>query len=174
MSTWSSEASVLILALITLDRYLSVVRPFAEKSTSKSIAFGLLSFIWLFSFLLAFLPLSGLFDGYFEHFYSSNGLCVPLQIHNPYDTGWEYSLALFVILNTVVFSFILYAYGKMLRVIRASGLSLRTNQENHDGILAIRFSLVVLTDFLCWGPVILAKVLAMTGVWAKHVKLFSF
>jgi len=151
------------LALITLDRYTSIVRPLSAKSTSMSSAVGLVSLLWLFSFLLSYLPLSGLLRDYFHDFYGTNALCMPLQIHNPYDAGWEYSFLLFVLLNTLVFVFIFYAYWKMLLTIRQSAMALRTNQENQDGILATRFSLVVLTDFLCWGPIILTRIVAMTG-----------
>lgn len=167
LSTWSSEASVLILALITFDRYLSIARPFAQKSTSMRAALGLVVILWLTSFLLSYLPLSGLFNGYFGHFYGSNGLCLPLQIHNPYDSGWEYSFSLFVLLNSLVFLFIFYSYWKMLKTIRNSALTLRTNQEHQDGILAKRFSLIVLTDFLCWGPIITVKLLAMSGIYSR-------
>ncbi len=163
LSTWSSEASVLILALITLDRYLSIVQPFAEKPATLFYAVGLVTVLWLTSFLLAYLPLSGLGSSYFQDFYSSNGLCLPLQIHNPYDPGWEYSFVLFLLFSSLIFVFIFYAYWKMLRVIRQSSVTLRTNQEKQDGVLAMRFSLIVLTNFLCWAPVIVAKGLAMGG-----------
>ena len=163
LSTWSSEASVLILALITLDRYLSIVRPFAEKKTTMPIAIGLITILWVISLSLAYLPLSGFFVEYFYDFYTTNGLCLPLQIHNPYDSGWEYSFTLFIVLNTIVFTFILYAYWRMLRIIQNSSVNVRTNQQKQDGILAMRFSLIVLTDFLCWAPVITAKSLAMCG-----------
>jgi len=100
-----------------------------------STAVGLVSPLWLFSFLLSYLPLSGLLRNYFHDFYGTNALCMPLQIDNPYEAGCEYSFLFFVLLNTLVFAFIFSAYWKMLLTIRQSAMSLRTNQENQDAIL---------------------------------------
>ncbi|CAG7830412.1 unnamed protein product [Allacma fusca] len=167
LSTVSSEASVLILTLITLDRYFSIVRPFAAERSRASIspALAIISFLWIVSFSLSYLPLSGVFVQFFgTDFYSTNGLCLPLHIHNPFDPAWEYSFFLFVILNSTAFSFICFAYWRMLRIIRSSSLTIRSTQQKQDTLLAKRFGLVVLTDFLCWAPVIIAKTLAMSGV----------
>ena len=158
--------SVLILSLITLDRYLSIARPFADKSfmTSFVSAFMLTMSLWLVSFLLSFIPLTKIFEEYFRNeFYTRNGLCLPLQIHNPFDDGWEYSFTLFVVINSIAFVFICLAYWKMLRIIKRSSVTLRTNQQKQDGLLAKRFGLVVLTDFLSWAPIIITKLIAMSG-----------
>jgi len=164
LSTWSSESSVLILTLITLDRYVSIVQPFKEKTTSLNIAFGICIFLWIISFLLSYIPMSGVFYDYFGvTFYTGNGLCLPLHIHNPYDKGWEYSFLLFVLLNSMAFIFICFAYIRMLRVIQRSTLMIRSTQQKQDSLLAKRFALVVLTDFLCWAPIVLAKLVAIAG-----------
>lgn len=171
LSTFSSEASVLILTLITLDRYLSIARPFAEKAfiTSNISAIFLIFTLWIISFILSSIPFVELFENYFNNeFYTTNGLCLPLQIHNPFDSGWEYSLTLFVILNSFAFMFICYAYWKMLKIIRSSSLTLRTNQQKQDGLLAKRFFLVVVTDFLSWAPIIITKLIAMAGKYLLH------
>jgi hypothetical protein len=150
--------------MITLDRYLSIVRPFAERRNSMLPAVLIILTIWLCSFLLCWVPLSGGFQNYFGlDFYKSNGLCLPLHIHNPFDKGWQYSFLLFVILNSIAFIFICYAYWQMLRIIQTSTTSIRSTQQKQDGMLAKRFGLVVLTDFLCWAPVIISKTLAMAG-----------
>ncbi|OXA60785.1 Relaxin receptor 1 [Folsomia candida] len=164
LSTLSSEASVLILFLITLDRYLSIVRPFAEKNSSMNVAYSICGSLWLCSFILAATPLLGPFSSYFDGFYASNGLCLPLHIHNPYDSGWEYSFFLFVLINSCAFIFMCFAYIKMFEVIRDSTLTTRSTQQKQDSILAKRFALVVVTDFLCWAPIVVAKVVGMSGV----------
>ena len=166
LSTVSSEASVLILTLITFDRYLSIARPFAAERSRASIipALSIVTFLWVLSSVLSYIPLSGLFLDFFgPDFYSTNGLCLPLNIHNPYDPAWEYSFVLFVVINSSAFTFICYAYWKMLRIIQSSSLTIRSTQEKQDTLLAKRFGLVVLTDFLCWAPVIISKALAMSG-----------
>jgi len=164
LSTLSSEASVLIITLITLDRYSSIVRPFAGRQMSVKSSYAICIGLWVLSFGLSFLPLCGLFDNYFgNNFYAGNGLCLPLHIHNPYDAAWEYSFTLFVIINSLGFIFICYAYGKMLRIIQNSALMIRSNQQKQDSVLTKRFALVVVTDFVCWAPIIISKVVAMSG-----------
>ena len=79
---------MLILTLITLDRYLSIVKPFNERRNAIIPAIALTTLLWALSFSLSYVPLSGLFGGYFgPHFYATNGLCLPLNIHNPFDKG---------------------------------------------------------------------------------------
>lgn len=36
---------------------------------------------------VGFFRVGGPFSTYFDGFYASNGLCLPLHIHNPYDAG---------------------------------------------------------------------------------------
>lgn len=142
------------------------MRPFAERTNSLRFPIAIITFLWIISFSLSYIPLSEFMSNHYFgfEFYTSNGLCLPLQIHNPFDPGWEYSLVLFVILNSIAFTFISYAYWTMLRIIQSSSTTLRTNQQNQDGVLAIRFSIVVVTDFICWAPVIVSRILAMAGM----------
>lgn len=164
MSCLSSEASVLILFLITLDRYLSIVRPFAERRNALIPAILISTLLWTVSICLCCAPFCPWFQGYFgKSFYTSNGLCLPLHLHNPYETGWEYSLFLFIVINSVAFTFICYAYWRMLRIIQTSTTSIRSTQQKQDGMLVKRFGLVVVTDFLCWAPIIIFKCIAMMG-----------
>lgn len=41
-----------------------------------------------------------------DEFYGNNGVCLALQIHDPYSTAWEYSTFLFCGLNFFAFIFI--------------------------------------------------------------------
>lgn len=77
--------------------------------------------------------------------------------------AWEHSAIIFIGLNLVAFMFIAYAYGRMVLAIRESQMSLRSTQEKQDRILVKRFAFIVGTDFLCWMPVIIIKVVALAG-----------
>jgi hypothetical protein len=82
---------------------------------------------------------------------------------NTVSQGWEYSAAMFIVVNTVALVFISCSYWRMLRVVRSSGLSLRSTQERQDHALAQRFLVIVATDCLCWIPVIGVKLAALAG-----------
>lgn len=52
----------------------------------------------------------------------------------------------------------------MINEIRASGVACRSTRQNQDrDKVAQRFGIIVLTDCLCWVPVILVKVVALSG-----------
>ncbi|XP_076358835.1 uncharacterized protein LOC143251282 [Tachypleus tridentatus] len=165
LSTLSSEASVLILTVITIDRYISVLHPISvvEKRRTVKSAFACMATVWSVAVMMSALPLSNI-AYYGLEFYGNNGVCLPLHIHNPFSQAWEYSTFLFCGLNTVAFVFILYAYVSMFFTISASKIGLRSTQQQQDRTIAKRFAFIVSTDFLCWIPVVLIKLIALGGI----------
>ncbi|KAJ8954185.1 hypothetical protein NQ318_005780 [Aromia moschata] len=85
LSTLSCESSVLILSLVTWDRFVSVTQPLARKQPSPKAAALTLLVLWCLAAVVALAPLSHLAGGYFgDEFYGSNGVCLSLHIHEPY------------------------------------------------------------------------------------------
>ncbi|GLH04296.1 Toll-like receptor Tollo, partial [Gryllus bimaculatus] len=82
----------------------------------------------------------------------------------PAGQGWEYSAALFVGGYALALTFVCLAYWRMLRVIRSSGLALRSTRERRERAVAQRVALIVLTDCACWAPVMATQLLALAGV----------
>ncbi|XP_075680117.1 uncharacterized protein LOC113790232 isoform X2 [Dermatophagoides pteronyssinus] len=160
ISTISSESSVFILAIITIDRYLSVMHPFSIKRHSMSFAIGAMFFVWSLSIILALLPLIA--KRYFTNrYYGNNGVCLGLQLHD--GTGIGYSTFLFCGVNSIVFLFIMHAYMKMSMAIMNSAIGLRTTQQ-HDRNIAKRCAFIVATDGICWLPIVLIKLAAISGI----------
>ena len=79
--------------------------------------------------------------------------------------AWEYSTFLFCGLNLAAFLFILFAYISMFFTISHSKIGLRSTQQLQDRTIAKRFAFIVGTDFLCWVPIVLIKVIAMSGMY---------
>ncbi|XP_074041551.1 leucine-rich repeat-containing G protein-coupled receptor 4 isoform X2 [Leptinotarsa decemlineata] len=165
LSTLSCESSVLILSLVTWDRFISVTQPLARKQPSRKTAAITLILLWCFATLVALIPLSNLTRDYFgDEFYGNNGVCLSLHIHEPFSMGWQYSATMFILLNTLALIFISYAYMRMINEIRASGVACRSTRQSQDGDkVAKRFGIIVFTDCLCWVPVILVKLVAFSG-----------
>lgn len=85
LSTLSCESSVLILTLVTWDRFISVTQPLVRKQPSKKVAVITLITLWSFSTVISLAPLSDITRGYFgDEFYGNNGVCLSLHIHEPY------------------------------------------------------------------------------------------
>ncbi|XP_042904310.2 relaxin receptor 2-like [Parasteatoda tepidariorum] len=163
LSTISSEASIFIMTLITADRYVSIVYPLMHRRRNMLFAGSWITASWSAATTIAILPFLNL--GYFgDEFYGNNGVCLPLQIHDPFSRGWEYSMVVFCGLNSIAFLFITYAYITMFITISRSKLGLRSSQQQQDRIIAKRFAFIVGTDMLCWVPIIVIKILAVSGV----------
>ncbi|XP_018565119.1 relaxin receptor 2 [Anoplophora glabripennis] len=166
LSTLSCESSVLILSLVTWDRFISVTQPLARNQPSPKTAALTLLVLWCIAAIVSLAPLSHLARSYFgDEFYGSNGVCLSLHIHDPYAKGWEYSAAMFIMINALALVFISYAYMRMINEIRASGVACRSTRQSQDrDKVAQRFGIIVFTDSLCWVPVIVVKILALSGV----------
>ncbi|XP_050390908.2 relaxin receptor 1-like, partial [Patella vulgata] len=163
LSTISSEVSVLTLTLITLDRYMCITYPLSLRKRNIRLAYSVMALIWTLSLALAVLPVMG-FTYFGNYFYRNNAVCIPLLLHEPWSRGWEYSAFMFLGLNFVSFTFITYAYCSMFASIRQSRMLFRSTHDEQERSLMKRFSLIVLTDFICWMPIICLKVAAFVGL----------
>ena len=77
-----------------------------------------------------------------------------MSIHITKDTppGWEYSVAIFHVLNLCAFLVIVTAYGYMYGQIKTSIKATRGN-SGQELATARKMALIVLTDFCCWFPI---------------------
>ena len=171
ISVLSSEVSVMVLALISADRLKNIVFPYHGRGLTRRKAHILCAIIWVLGFVIAFLPLSGI--SYFYDalerpaYYGRSVVCLPLQLSNRFPAGWEFSIAIFVGLNFLLFLFMTVAY---VAIFLKSYLSSRqlakkgTRREvqarkknasaRRERALAKRVFFIILTDCACWMPII--------------------
>ena len=167
LSMLSSEVSVLILTIITMDRLLCIVFPFKFKRlTFKTASFACLV-VWIFGVIISVIPIAG-FDYFYDRsghfgFYSRSAVCLPLQLSEGRPVGWEYSVAFFVGFNFVSFMFILVAYIAMFWTVKRSSRAVRSTNLNKESAMAKRLVFIVMTDFCCWMPIIIISILSLTG-----------
>ena len=160
LSTVSSEASVLFICLITVDRILVIKFPFGQvrfKTTSSSVCACI---IWIVTTLIAVLPL--LITSYFKDtFYSKSGVCLALPLTRDRPPGWIYSIGIFIGFNFITCLAVATGQWMIYRALdrsRSKMKSLSTARSN-DLRVARNLLLVVATDFLCWFPIgILGKI----------------
>jgi hypothetical protein len=175
LSVISSEVSVLILTTITADRFSSIVFAFKFKRLKMKSAVFVVSLIWIFGFVMSIMPM--LYRDYFyDHvwqvgFYGRSGVCLPLQLSQERFPGWEYSVAIFIGLNFIAFSFILVAYIIMFWKVRSSGRCVRSTQMNTESAMARKMAFIILTDFCCWMPIIIIGILSLLGRFPDPEKL---
>uniref|UniRef100_A0A3B3HIS2 Relaxin family peptide receptor 1 n=1 Tax=Oryzias latipes TaxID=8090 RepID=A0A3B3HIS2_ORYLA len=161
----STEVSVLLLTYLTLEKYICIVYPFQYLTPGRRRTVTILTSIWVFGLIVAFLPLAC--KGLFRNFYGTNGVCFPLHSEQP-ETPWAhvYSIVIFLGLNLVAFLIIVFSYASMFYNIQRTGTQ-TTKFSNHikkEVTIAKRFFSIVITDSLCWIPIFVLKILSLLQV----------
>lgn len=167
LSMLSSEVSVLILTIITVDRLMCIVFPFKFHRLSYKRALIICACTWLFGVLISVLPIfeiSYFYDDVKDFgFYSRSAVCLPLQLSADRPVGWEYAIAFFIGLNVVSFMFILFAYVAMFWTVKKASKAVRSTGLNRESAMAKRLMFIVVTDFCCWMPIIIIGILSLVG-----------
>ena len=168
ITTLSSETSAAFILLITVDRYLVIRFPFREHHLSHRFVRGACCVVWMSGIIIAGLPL--LIPDW--EVYSFHSICVGLPLNSVQYSGSLYTVAIFIVLNSVIF--VLIALGQA-SIIRAKFVSSSTvtsdmasDQAKHrlkeDIAIARRLSLIIITDFCCWFPICVMGLLARNGL----------
>ncbi|XP_017052302.1 relaxin receptor 2 [Drosophila ficusphila] len=153
----SSEVSMLILAFMSLERFLLIADPFrGHRSIGSRVMWLALICIWITGVGLAVVPVLLWRTSTLPYYGSYSGTCFPLHIHEPFPLGWLYSAFVFLGVNLLLLVMIAMLYTALLisiwRTRSATPLTLL------DCEFAVRFFFIVLTDFLCWVPIIVMKI----------------
>ena len=167
LSMASSEVSVLILTVLTTDRLICVVFPFKVRRMNRSVACAVVGGVWVLGTMLAVIPILGLEYFYDKKrnvgFYGKSAVCLPLQLSAERIAGWEYAVGIFIGLNFVAFVYILVAYVVMFITVKNTSKKVRSANMKRESQMATRMLFIILTDFMCWMPVILIGVLSVFG-----------
>ncbi|XP_062588314.1 G-protein coupled receptor GRL101-like [Saccostrea cucullata] len=161
LATVSSEASALFVSLITFDRILAITRPFSNPHLVARRAILLSALAWIVSLVLAlcplFIPL--------EDFYAQTAICIYLPLSVKRQSGWEYSMVVFIGFNFILFLGILVGQIFILVEVIKSGRKIQsTNTKRREISLAKSVGAVVLTDLLCWIPIGIIAMMTFSGV----------
>ncbi|EDV53637.1 relaxin receptor 2 [Drosophila erecta] len=153
----SSEVSMLILAFMSLERFLLIADPFrGHRSIGSRVMWLALICIWITGVGLAVAPVLLWRTSTLPYYGSYSGTCFPLHIHEAFPMGWLYSAFVFLGVNLLLLVMIAMLYTALLisiwRTRSATPLTLL------DCEFAVRFFFIVLTDFLCWVPIIVMKI----------------
>lgn len=167
LSTLSSEASVFILTIMTADRFVAITYPLRNISLKLCGAYKALALIWLSAFFLASIPLMGI--EYFNDFYARSGVCLPLHLTAEKPAGWQYSVFVFLVLNLISFLAIFVLYLLMFIKIRQTNTMTGVSQKAPTTSIGSRMVFIVLTDFVCWIPIIIIGIASLLGMKASPV-----
>ena len=200
LSLLSSEASILFITLITLDRFICIMFPFSRfKFRTNSIKTAI-ALIWIAAFLLGFIPTY--FAGSDSDFYDLSDVCIglplitrpasfniessdidgftsgrsfDLPVPDEFKPAWYFSIAIFLGLNLACFLFIFICYIVIFIHVNLMSKEIKqVSNRNDDLKIAIRMAAIVGTDFLCWMPVIIAGILSQTGAVVIPLQMYTW
>ena len=153
----SSEVSVLFVCFISLDRLLVVKFPFKNIRMTRGPSWVLAVIAWVIGLFLSVIPF--IFKSYFRaEFYSRSAVCLALPLTRDRPAGWLYSVLILIGFNSI--TFILIVVGQLLifnEVSTTSKKAMSKSKQSRKKELRVarNLFLVVLTDFLCWFPIMI-------------------
>lgn len=158
LSVFSGQLSVFTLTIVTLDRWFAITYAiYLERRISLAAAARIMICGWLFSLLMAGLPLVGVSD------YSSTSICLPVESVNVEDVVYQGALFL---TNAVAWIAIVVCYVHIYRSVGGGGEMYggRGAAAAAERRMANKMALLVGTDLLCWAPVAFFGLTALAGV----------
>ncbi|KAH3712792.1 hypothetical protein DPMN_072550 [Dreissena polymorpha] len=87
-------------------------------------------FVWVTESVVSAIPLQGI--EYFGNFYGESGVFLAFHITNSKSKGWEYSVAVFLVLNLMSFLVIFFSYLLMFFVAKHTRSAVQTIQDKTD------------------------------------------
>ena len=132
LSAFSSEVSVFIIMLISIDRVINII--FSLHPTinmSKKTATISLAFIWIFALFMSLVPVMSTSIG---QFYSRSSVCLGLPLTTDRTPGWGYSVAIFLALNLICFMVTAIAYLAIYVMVRKSTRQVKGSKGNRNQI----------------------------------------
>ncbi|CAG9786943.1 unnamed protein product [Diatraea saccharalis] len=157
LSVFSGQLSVFTLSVVTLERWFAITYAiYLERRISPAAANKIMVAGWLFSVLMAGLPLAGVSD------YSSTSICLPVESKNVGDGVYQGTLFL---TNAVAWVTIVVCYVQIYRSLGGGGEKYggRGAAAAAERRIANKMALLVGTNLLCWAPVAFFGVTALAG-----------
>ncbi|XP_071948833.1 uncharacterized protein [Antedon mediterranea] len=172
ISTLSSEFSVFILVVMSVDRAVSVGFPFSTARLNRKKCLIMLAIAWLTMIVISFLPMFNI--PYFgESYYGRPSVCLALPLTGDRLDGWEYSVAIFLGFNLLGFVIIAVSYTYIYVVVKQAGASVNKSQsKTKEFKMATKMAIIVFTDFCCWFPIILMGIVSQAGAWQIPVEIY--
>ncbi|XP_072022253.1 uncharacterized protein [Amphiura filiformis] len=200
LSLLSSEASVFLITLITIDRFICLQFPFSRFRLRLSTARIVVGILWCIAVVLSVVPV--IFAGPESDLYDLSDVCIglplitrpssyqilesdignhlsddafSLSVPNDSKPAWYFSIAIFLGLNLLCFVAIFMCYVKIFWTVKQSKKQVnRSDVADEDIKMALKMAAIVGTDFCCWVPVILMGILSQTGAVVIPLQMYTW
>lgn len=168
----SSLMSVLMMVMISIDRYIYIAFPYSTKRISEYSAKIIILALWFFCIIFIGIPVVfgvGADGDLRLHEYTS--ICMASNRINEYYYAW---LLAYTSITLICWLFTCILYSHMLIVIHRTSSNANNSSNDADKSIALRLFAIVLTDFLSWFPYYLYTIYTMTDSNAFLPVIFQF
>ncbi|XP_059147889.1 G-protein coupled receptor GRL101-like [Physella acuta] len=161
LATLSCEASTAFVFLITLDRVFVFKDPLHQPNVRESTRVTVVSLVWALAVFIALVPV--LFPDW--QVYSSNALCLGLHVNPTHNSGWIFSLTIYIVVNFIIMLLVIVGQVLIFKFISVSSSSqiISCVQKKREITVAKNLSLVVVSNVLCWVPICTVGLLSAVG-----------
>lgn len=170
IAMFAMQLSFASLVLITIERFLLIIFALkVGKQMKLNHAKIAVVSVWLYSFFVAILPVTGKVSSY-----TKIAICLPVDIPNNLSIGYIVWLLLAYV---IAFIIIVICYIKMYISISQSrpGRPGPGNQNNSiDVQVAKRMAMIIFSNFLCWLPISIVGFVAMWSGLRMNVDVAKF
>ncbi|EDV29449.1 uncharacterized protein TRIADDRAFT_51798 [Trichoplax adhaerens] len=165
----SSVMSVVIMLIITVDRFINIVFVMPKFKITKKCATITMITSWSLCIVCVGIPaIASINQQSDNRFYEYSSVCMPSNINNPYFANW-----IFVVLGMsfLIWIAILIMYGLTLASLRKARLKVKKKSDfNYEKRVAIRMLVILTTDLATWMPF---YVLLISGVFGNEIDIHA-
>ena len=163
----SSLMSVVMMLLISIDRYMVISHPLLPKVTRFKWTKIAVTLGWLCTCIFVGIPIGMSINQPGDmRLYQFSSICSPSNIENRFFRGW---IIFFVIIQLIFWILTSVFYIMLLKAVDKSKRSTRNSAQSRHYAIAIRLSLILITDLLTWLPVYVIVALTLID---GHLNVF--
>ena len=147
----SSLMSVIMMLFISIDRYIVTSDPLSSPDARYKWTKIVLMCGWLFTCTFVGIPVIMSFNRTGDlRLYQFSSICSPSNIENPFYATW---IILFVVTQLIFWILTTIFYVMLLRAVDKSRRAIRSSAESRNFTIAVRLSLILITDLITWLPI---------------------
>ncbi|XP_038054100.1 G-protein coupled receptor GRL101-like [Patiria miniata] len=202
ISIIANEASVFLLVLISVTRFMFIVFPFfTNHRLTLKVAKIVVGFVWLLTVILAVVS-TVLASDEASDAYGLSDVCIGLPLTTrvtgleiqeqvvkvggigevtyarpvpiSQSATWVFAIVLFLGVNLFGFCLILACYVAIFVKVKVAARRVRSfsTRDESEVRMAVKMAVIVSTDLLCWMPVIIMGILFQAGVVENNPEVF--
>ncbi|KAJ8018618.1 Relaxin receptor 2 [Holothuria leucospilota] len=185
----SNVVSLLILTLVSIERFFAIVFPFGNIRIGPKLTVKLCVMIWVVGGIMALTPI--ILSGYTQQVFGFSDICLGLpfvpvpemlgdevsvesveygyiahiNVNNNFESlQWVYSQIVYIYFSSACVLVITFCYVCIfVSTVVTKKKSGRGQVDKSEIKLALRLSIIIGTDLICWLPVIITGILSALG-----------